>query len=125
MDYFKTTEKADFVNLTEKSTYITFGCVLLIWELIPAFVIIFLFRIRSMNDSTNLNEFASLSTSYVTPKKPGFFSSCLNRFKQPTSQEKDVLFGQSTSSTNMNYYNTINSYKSVFVDISETGSIDN
>jgi len=37
------------VNLTETKKYITFVLVLLIWELIPTSVIIFLFRVKQTN----------------------------------------------------------------------------
>lgn len=42
--------KADFANLTESKKYISFVVVLLIWELIPTFVVIVLFRLKQADD---------------------------------------------------------------------------
>lgn len=51
-------QKADLVNLTETKKYITFVLVLLIWELIPTSVIIFLFRVKQSN---SLVDYSTLS----------------------------------------------------------------
>jgi hypothetical protein len=49
-DWINVSDQADLVNLTETNKFISFFCVLAIWELIPSFVIICLFRLRR-NDS--------------------------------------------------------------------------
>jgi len=61
-DWINVSDQADLVNLTETNKYITFVVVLFIWELIPSFVIIFLFRtkyVRTTN-STIPSQYSSL-----------------------------------------------------------------
>ncbi|CAF0707529.1 unnamed protein product [Brachionus calyciflorus] len=45
-DWINVSDQADLVNLTEAKKYISFVVVLLIWELIPTFVIVVLFRLK-------------------------------------------------------------------------------
>nr|QVK45726.1 G protein-coupled receptor [Proales similis] len=52
-DWINVSDQADLVNLTETNKFITFVLVLLIWELIPAFVIITLFRVKAVNGTAS------------------------------------------------------------------------
>ena len=71
--FFFNLKKADLVNLTETNKFISFFVVLLIWELIPTFVIIYLFRLQrnTSSSSTTLN----INTSNSFAKKSVFLDS--------------------------------------------------
>ncbi len=60
-DWIDVSDQADLVNLTETKKFISFFCVLGIWELIPSFVIICLFRLRRSETRSVMNVHASNS----------------------------------------------------------------
>lgn len=57
--------KADLVDLSETRIFVTFGLVLLIWEIIPAFVIIILFRVKIINNDVEPEPSLSSSSSII------------------------------------------------------------
>ena len=60
-DWINVSDQADLVSLTETNKFISFFCVLLIWELIPTFVIISLFRLKRNDRTINISVNASAS----------------------------------------------------------------
>lgn len=95
-------KKADLVNLTETKKYVTFTLVLLIWELIPTFVIIILFRLKKSNWRLSNRPTDWSIQSSISVRKSVFLDYTSNN-------NNNNRFEDSIDSNND--YNNINSYQ--------------
>ncbi len=101
--------KADLVNLTETKKYITFTVVLLIWELIPTFVIIILFRLKKsywvLNNRSN--DWSIQSNSIRKSVFLDYSSTSNNRSRFEDSFDSNIDYSNSINNNNnsINYQN--------------------
>merc|ERR1712038_933925 len=71
--WINVSDQADYINLNEGMAYVSFGIVLFVWEFLPSFVVIFVFKV---NRPDNTNECALGSIPhprYSTTQRAYFF----------------------------------------------------
>lgn len=57
--WINVTDQADFVRLNVGYAFLSFGIVLFVWEVLPMFIVIILFRVRKPGSSSNLRDLPS------------------------------------------------------------------
>ncbi|XP_052767268.1 G protein-coupled receptor 137Ba-like isoform X2 [Mya arenaria] len=57
--WINVTDQADFVQLDKGYAYASFAVVLFVWEILPMFIVIVFFRVRTQNSAKGLNDLPS------------------------------------------------------------------
>jgi hypothetical protein len=117
-DWINVSDQADLVNLTETNKFISFFCVLALWELIPSFVIICLFRLRRSETTRSvMNVHASTSYAHksVFLDSDVYAESHTEPYENYTNQDEqrrllneDINYGRSFESSDRYNYMSVN-----------------
>lgn len=119
--WINVSDQADLVSLTETNKFVSFFCVLAIWELIPTFVIICIFRLAKTDRVSTVMNFASATESFAG--KSVFFESKVSAefatdsieyySKQDQAAATPILSESFTSDNNNNAINEVRYYQSM------------
>lgn len=119
--WINVSDQADLVSLTETNKFVSFFCVLAIWELIPTFVIICIFRLAKtdrvsttvMNFASATESFAGKSVFFDSKVSAEFATDSIEYYSKQDQAAATPILSESFTSDNNTAINEIRYYQSL------------